>query len=103
MPYYRNPFLPRAVMVKTGFVHDLDRDQGSTFVYPPPDVQKADRAFDAEVAAEAKRLNRKLAVSVEFTSAIGPALKKRGVKKAGRDRIMDSVRRLKAASEGTDP
>jgi hypothetical protein len=53
----------------------------------------AREVFDAAVAAEAKRLDRTLTRSTEFANAVGPGLKKQGFK-AGRDTILNSVRRL---------
>jgi hypothetical protein len=58
-------------------------------------VAKAAPLFDAAVAAEAARLGLEPAISAQFAEAVAPGLKKRGIKKAGRERIQASVRRLK--------
>jgi uncharacterized protein with von Willebrand factor type A (vWA) domain len=57
-------------------------------------VAEAHVLFDAEVAAEAARLGRKLSVSAQFADDIMPGLEARGVV-AGRDKIQAAVRRLK--------
>jgi hypothetical protein len=57
---------------------------------------KHKRAFDAAVAAEAKKLNIQPAVSAKFAKRVRPALEKLKFT-AGREKVLNSVRRLNSA------
>lgn len=52
--------------------------------------------FDAAVKAEAKKLNKQPAASSKFAAAVEPGLKKQGFS-AGREKVLNSVRRIKSA------
>jgi hypothetical protein len=68
---------------------ELAREKGAEV------VAKQQKIFDDAVAAEAISKNKTLAVSTKFVEIVSPGLKKQGFK-AGREKVLNSVRRLKS-------